>query len=114
MAMAKNATPKRAMKKIQTVQFDLSDLDEGDVFMNAVLTFAAAADPKVIENEAPTVPKVMLFSATMAKERDQLGDRVTEWLRRNPQFELTELRTMQSSDESFHCVTFVLIGTELR
>ena len=58
------------------------------------------------------MPVVKVFSATMAKDREVLGEKVTDWLRRNPKVQVDELRTMQSSDEQFHCITVVVIGKE--
>lgn len=53
---------------------------------------------------------VKVFSATMARERERLGETVTEWLTKNPEVAVDEIRTMQSSDQSFHCCTFVIFG----
>ena len=51
---------------------------------------------------------VKVFSATKARERGELGTRVTEYLSDHP--ELTEVDTMvrQSSDAEFHCLTIIL------
>jgi hypothetical protein len=51
---------------------------------------------------------VKVFSATMFADRDRLGDRVTEWIARNPACELTDLIVTQSSDASFHCITITV------
>lgn len=55
-------------------------------------------------------PIIKVFSATMAREREGLGDAVTNWLRENRHIEVVEVRTMQSSDEQFHCITIIVIG----
>lgn len=54
---------------------------------------------------------VKTFSATKHKEREELGGVVTDWLRANPKVTPTEIRTLQSSDQAFHCLTFVVFGT---
>ena len=51
---------------------------------------------------------VKLFSATKAKERDELGDQVTRWLRANGDLEVVDRTVIQSSDNEFHCLTIVI------
>jgi hypothetical protein len=51
---------------------------------------------------------VKVFSATKAKERDDLGEQVTRWLRANGDLEIVDRTVMQSSDNEFHCLTVVL------
>ncbi|MBW1809697.1 MAG: hypothetical protein JRJ87_15990 [Deltaproteobacteria bacterium] len=51
---------------------------------------------------------IAVFTATKAKEREGLGDRVTEWLRQEPPKEILDLQITQSSDDEFHCLTFSL------
>jgi len=51
---------------------------------------------------------VKVFSATKAKEREELGEKITEWLRVNPQIKLKDTAVRQSSDNEFHCLTIIL------
>jgi hypothetical protein len=51
---------------------------------------------------------VKVFSATKAKERDDLGETVTRWLRSNTEVEVVDRVVTQSSDDEFHCLTIVL------
>ena len=51
---------------------------------------------------------VKVFSATKAKERDELGEQVTRWLRANGDLEIVDRTVIQSSDNEFHCLTIVL------
>ncbi|HVP67450.1 MAG TPA: hypothetical protein VMT17_09330 [Anaeromyxobacteraceae bacterium] len=51
---------------------------------------------------------VKVFSATKAKEREELGDTVTRWLQANPNLEVVDRVVSQSSDNEFHCLTIVL------
>lgn len=51
---------------------------------------------------------VKVFSATKAKERDDLGEQVTRWLRANADLEIVDRVVMQSSDNEFHCLSVVL------
>ena len=51
---------------------------------------------------------VKVFSATKAKEREGLGEVITRWIRENPDNEVIETRTLQSSDNEFHCLTIIV------
>jgi hypothetical protein len=51
---------------------------------------------------------VKVFSATKAKEREELGETVTRWLKSNPEVEVVDRVVSQSSDDEFHCLTIVL------
>ena len=49
-----------------------------------------------------------VFSATKAKDRAVLGERITEWLRENRDLEITDKIVRQSSDSEFHCLSITL------
>jgi len=49
-----------------------------------------------------------VFSATKAKERDELGDTITRWLADNPDIEVVDKVVTQSSDREFHCLTITI------
>ncbi|BDG01746.1 hypothetical protein [Anaeromyxobacter oryzae] len=51
---------------------------------------------------------VKVFSATKAKEREELGETVTRWIRSNADVEIVDRVVTQSSDDEFHCLTIVL------
>jgi len=55
-----------------------------------------------------TFSGVKVFSATKAKERDELGETVTRWLRANADLEVVDRVVSQSSDDEFHCLSIVL------
>jgi hypothetical protein len=55
---------------------------------------------------------VKVFSATMAPERDHLGERITTWLREHPGCKVTDTVVTQSSDAAFHCVAITLFYWE--
>ena len=50
---------------------------------------------------------VKVFSATKAREREELGESVTRWMRSND-VEIVDRVVTQSSDDEFHCLTIVL------
>jgi hypothetical protein len=51
---------------------------------------------------------VKVFSATKAKEREMLGDLITDWIRINPDCEIIDKIVTQSSDSEFHCLTITV------
>lgn len=51
---------------------------------------------------------VKVFSATKAKEREQLGERITGWIRSHLDHEIVDKVITQSSDTEFHCLTITL------
>jgi hypothetical protein len=55
---------------------------------------------------------VKVFSTTMQKDRDRLGDRVTEWLEANRKLRILESVVRQSSDSAFHCLSITLFYEE--
>jgi hypothetical protein len=55
---------------------------------------------------------VKVFSATKAKEREELGETLTRWLRSNADLEVVDRIVTQSSDNEFHCLTIVLFYRE--
>lgn len=55
---------------------------------------------------------VKIFSATMAQDRDRLGDRITEWIRAHANYEIVDTVVTQSSDEAFHCLAITIFYNE--
>lgn len=53
-----------------------------------------------------------IFTATKAREREELGEAVTAWIRAHPQVEIVDRQVLQSSDNEFHCLTVVLFYRE--
>jgi hypothetical protein len=51
---------------------------------------------------------VKVFSATMAHDRENLGEKVTAWIRGNPGCHLVDTVVTQSSDQAFHCIAITL------
>jgi hypothetical protein len=50
-----------------------------------------------------------VFSATKARDREELGERVTTWVAANPHLEVRQTVVSLSSDRQFHCLSLVLI-----
>lgn len=55
---------------------------------------------------------VKVFSATMAQDRDQLGEKVSAWIAEHPQVQIVDRVVTQSSDEAFHCLAITLFYWE--
>ncbi len=58
---------------------------------------------------------VKVFSATKARDREMLGDVITQWLQERPNLEILEKIVTQSSDSEFHClaITFFCFDEQL-
>jgi len=57
---------------------------------------------------------VKVFCATKAADRDQLGEKVTAWIKEHPSYALVDKVVTQSSDEAYHCITISLFYREAR
>ena len=51
---------------------------------------------------------VKVFSATKARDREMLGERMTEWLDRHPDINVVDTVVTQSSDREFHCLSITI------
>ncbi len=51
---------------------------------------------------------VKVFSATKAKEREELGETITRWIKANADVEIVDKVVTQSSDNEFHCLSIIL------
>ena len=67
-------------------------------------------DDKMNEAELPQnrFNGVKVFSATMAQERERLGEKITAWLRDHPGANVVDKSVTQTSDEAFHCLAITL------
>jgi hypothetical protein len=53
-----------------------------------------------------------VFSTTLARDRDQMGETITRWLAANPGLEVVDRVVAQSSDKEFHCLSVILFFRE--
>jgi hypothetical protein len=66
-------------------------------------------DSNVRKREAANLTTtVKVFSATMARDREALGERVTAWIRERPEIRVLQTVIVQSSDHRFHCFSMIL------
>jgi folate-dependent tRNA-U54 methylase TrmFO/GidA len=55
---------------------------------------------------------VKIFSTTLARDREQMGETITRWLQGHPELEITGHEVRQSSDREFHCLSVTLFYRE--
>ena len=55
---------------------------------------------------------VKVFSTTLARDREVMGDQITRWLEAHPDLEIVDRQVTQSSDKEFHCLTITLFYRE--
>ncbi len=60
----------------------------------------------------PAFTGVKVFSTTLARDRDALSERISRWVRENPQLEIVDQVVRQSSDKEFHCLSILLFYRE--
>lgn len=51
---------------------------------------------------------VKVFTATKAREREDLGSTITRWLDDHPDHTIVDKVVRQSSDSEFHCLSVLL------
>ena len=51
---------------------------------------------------------IKVFSTTLARDREMMGENITKWLKENPNAEIVDKVVTQSSDMEFHCLTITL------
>jgi folate-dependent tRNA-U54 methylase TrmFO/GidA len=56
----------------------------------------------------PIFTGIKVFSTTLARDREQMGETITRWLKDNPNVEIVDKMVTQSSDKEFHCLTITL------
>jgi hypothetical protein len=49
-----------------------------------------------------------VFTATKAKDREELGEVLTRWIRDNPRAKIVDKIVTQSSDSEFHCLSITV------
>ena len=60
----------------------------------------------------PVFTGMKVFSTTLARDREAMGDNITRWLTDNAQLEIVDKIVTQSSDKEFHCLTITLFYRE--
>ena len=56
----------------------------------------------------PVFSGIKVFSTTLARDRENMGENITKWIKDNPNVEVVDRVVTQSSDKEFHCLTITL------
>lgn len=51
---------------------------------------------------------VKVFSTTLARDREMMGETITRWIKDTPGIEIVDKVVTQSSDKEFHCLTVTI------
>jgi hypothetical protein len=57
---------------------------------------------------------VKVFSTTLARDREAMGETISRWLAQNPAVEIVDKVVTLSSDRQFHCLSITLFYRERR
>jgi hypothetical protein len=60
----------------------------------------------------PLFTGMKIFSTTLARDREQMGENITRWLNDHGHLEVVDKIVTQSSDKEFHCLTITLFYRE--
>lgn len=63
---------------------------------------------KPMSSSANSFNAVKIFSTTLARDREQMGEMITQWIKENPGIEIVDRTVTQSSDKEFHCLTITI------
>ncbi len=55
---------------------------------------------------------VKVFTTTLARDREVMGEQITRWLAQHPGLEIVSREVAQSSDKEFHCLSITLFYRE--
>jgi hypothetical protein len=55
---------------------------------------------------------VKVFTTTLARDREVMGEHITRWLADHPSLEVVAREVRQSSDREFHCLSITLFYRE--
>jgi folate-dependent tRNA-U54 methylase TrmFO/GidA len=56
----------------------------------------------------PSFTGVKVFTTTLARDREVMGEAIGRWLAEHPEVEVVEKQVTQSSDSEFHCLSITL------
>ncbi len=60
----------------------------------------------------PSFTGVKVFSTTLARDREVMGETISKWLAAHPGLEIVGREVKQSSDHAFHCLSIILFFRE--
>jgi hypothetical protein len=60
----------------------------------------------------PEFTGVKVFTTTLARDREAMGETISRWLAENPDLEVVDKQVTQSSDSEFHCLSIIFFYRE--
>ena len=60
----------------------------------------------------PAFTGVKVFTTTLARDREAMGEVIGRWIADHPELELVGKTVTQSSDREFHCLSITLFYRE--
>ncbi len=60
----------------------------------------------------PAFTGVKVFTTTLARDREVMGEAIGRWIAEHPELELVGKQVTQSSDSEFHCLSITLFYRE--
>jgi len=61
-----------------------------------------------VPSEQNSFTGVKVFSTTLARDREVMGETITKWIKEHPDAEIVDRTVTQSSDKEFHCLSITL------
>lgn len=61
-----------------------------------------------MSSSANSFNAVKVFSTTLARDREQMGETITRWLKDHQDIEIVDRTVTQSSDKEFHCLSITI------
>lgn len=62
----------------------------------------------------PDFTGVKVFTTTLARDREAMGETIGRWLHEHPDLEVVDKQVTQSSDREFHCLSITFFYREKR
>ena len=85
---------------------------DGDMSRNVIRSLfngeGEQTGTETVKESTMTFTGAKVFTATKAKDREELGDVLTRWLRDNPKLRVIDKIVTQSSDNEFHCLSITI------
>ena len=81
----------------------------GSIPLVSFLSYRASIDSAANITDHHPISTIKVFSATKARDREVLGERVSAWVQANPHLEVRDTIVSLSSDAEFHCLSLVLL-----
>jgi hypothetical protein len=67
------------------------------------------ANSEIVKTSGTGQLGIKVFSATKARDRELLGETITDWIRQHPDNAIIDKIVTQSSDAEFHCLAITIV-----